>query len=120
MTTTTQETRVLQMDDTLPKLYIPHPKCSHCDKEVTIEDDSAYCESCLVTWERIEDGEAGKPDDGVLEEPEVACEIVVGKQDEPFERNGRRYVPGPPKPCILPAGHDGSHLNPHDVEVSNA
>ena len=120
MTTTTQETQVLHMDNALPTLHIPYPQCGHCGEDVTIEDGVASCEGCRVMFDRIEDGAGSKPDD-MLEGTDVACEIVAGKQMPPHDdRRGYHYVPSAPKPCILPSGHESDHLNPYDVEVSNA
>lgn len=110
--------QVLHMNGKLPYLVIPYPQCGHCGEDVTIEDSEPYCENCRVTWDRIEDGQISKPDAGTFEGADVPCEIVTGKQDPPWTRKGNHYVPGPRKPCILPSGHEGDHLNPYDVEVT--
>lgn len=119
-TTETDAIRVLTMNDRLPSLYIPWPRCGHCGEDVTIEDGCAYCEKCLIQWDRIEEDAAATPDTGSVEGAEVPCEIVVGKQDPPHDdKRGNHYVPGPPRPCILPSGHEGAHLCPYDVEVTS-
>lgn len=116
--TTADEPQVLHMNAELPDLHIPYPQCGHCGEDVTIEDGAPYCENCLVTWDRIEDGRVSEPDIDAFEGADIPCGIVAGKQDPPWERPGRRYVPGPPKPCILPSGHEGDHLTPYDVTVT--
>lgn len=109
--------RVLTMNATLPTLYIPWPKCGHCHEDVTIEDGAAWCEGCRIQWDRIEEDREARPDEE-REGTDVPCEIVVGEADPPHDdKRGNHYVPGPPKPCILPSGHEGDHLCPYDVQV---
>lgn len=110
--------RTLEMGGRLPGLYIPHPQCGHCGQDVTIEDDTAWCDACLIQWDSISEDVPAKPDEN-REGTEVPCEIVVGKQRAPHDdKRGNHYVPAPPKPCILPSGHQGEHLCPYDVEVT--
>lgn len=114
----TSEARVLTMNASLPGLYIPYPQCSHCGEDVSIEDGVAFCEGCLVQWDRVEEDRIATPDEG-RDGTDVTCEIVAGQQDEPHDdKRGNHYVPGPPKPCILPSGHEGEHLCPYDVVVT--
>ena len=110
--------QLLHMNNRMPGLYIPYPACGHCGEDVTIEDGAANCEGCLIQWDSItEDLEATA--DPNRDGTEVACEAVVGNQDPPhYDKRGYHYVPGPPKPCILPSGHEGSHLCPYDVVVA--
>jgi hypothetical protein len=108
---------VFTINDSLPTLYIPYPRCGHCDNDVTIEDGVAFCGGCRVEWSRIEDDALSTPD-GCREDTDVPCEIVTGAQGQPHDdKSGNHYIPGPPKPCILPSGHEGAHLCPYDVEV---
>lgn len=112
------EVRVFEMNGHMPPLHIPYPQCGHCGEDVSIDDGCAWCDKCLIQWDRIEDGHIAKPDANRVG-ADVPCQIVVGKQDEPHDdKRGNHYVPGPPKPCILPSGHDGAHLCPYDVEVT--
>lgn len=116
--TTADEPRVLHMNTELPSLHIPYPQCSHCGEDVTIDDGVAWCDGCLLAWEDIYDGTVGKPDWN-REGTDVPCEIVVGSADKPHDdKRGNHYVPGAPKPCILPSGHGGNHVNPYDVTVT--
>jgi len=108
---------VLHMNNRLPVLYIPYPQCGHCGEDVTIDDGVAWCEGCLIQWDRIEEDREAVPDTA-KDGSDVPCEIVAGRQDEPHDdKRGYHYVPGPPLPCILPAGHEGDHLCPYDVHV---
>ena len=108
----------LRMNDQLPSLYIPYPHCGHCGKDVTIEDGYAWCERCLIQWDRIDEECPAMPD-GDREGTDVPCEIVAGNQGLPHDDDrGNHYTPGAPKPCILPSGHSGQHLCPYDVEVT--
>lgn len=110
--------RVMEMGNHMPSLHIPYPQCGHCGEDVQIEDGAAWCDGCLIQWNRIEDGEPAVAD-GNHEGAEVPCAIVDGKQDSPHDdKRGNHYIPGPPKPCILPSGHGGHHLCPYDVEVT--
>lgn len=109
--------RTFTMNDSLPTLYIPWPRCGHCGKEVEIEDGAAHCEDCRVWWDRISEDMPAAPD-RYREGTEVPCLIVSGEQGEPHDSNGFHYEPGSPKPCILPSGHEGSHLCPYDVTVA--
>lgn len=113
------QTRLLTMNDQLPGLYIPYPRCGNCLEDVTIEDGCAWCEGCLIQWNRIDEDCPATPDEG-REGSDVACRLVAGKQDGPHDdKHGNHYIPGPPKPCILPSGHMGEHLCPYDVEFSS-
>lgn len=126
-TTTARETTVTEnqptretfrIDDTLPALYIPWPRCGHCDNEVEIEDGYATCTTCLIEWDDISESAGSKPD-SAREGTEVPCEIVSGSQGKPHDdARGVHYEPGPPLPCILPSGHTGPHLCPYDVTVT--
>ncbi|WP_028637744.1 hypothetical protein [Nocardioides sp. URHA0032] len=114
------QVRTITVNDRLPSLHIPWPQCGHCGEDVTIEDGAAWCDGCLIQWDRIEEDSPGKPDEG-REDTDVPCKIVVGRQGEPHaDKRGNHYVPGPPRPCILPSGHEGEHLCPYDVEVSSS
>lgn len=112
------ETTTVTVNGTLPMLYIPHPQCTHCREDVTIEEGAAWCEGCLVKWDDISEDIEAQPDDN-REGTEVQCEIVAGLNYDPYDHGGRHWVPGPPQPCILPSGHEGSHLCPYDVEVTD-
>lgn len=111
--------QVLHMNNQLPTLYIPYPRCGHCDEDVTIEDGDVWCEGCLISWSDVREDVEAIPD-SAREGSEVPCGIVAGKQGEPHDDNrGNHYVPGPPQPCILPSGHKATqHLCPYDVEVT--
>lgn len=110
--------RVLHMGASLPQLVFNYPTCGNCGEDVMIEDGCAWCEGCLVQWNRIEDGEIAVPDEA-LEGTSVPCGIVVGKQGEPHnDQRGNHYNPGPPQPCILPSGHENDHRCPYDVTVT--
>lgn len=104
-------------DDTLPSLYIPYPKCGHCGNDVTVEDGYAYCEICLVQWSSISEDVPATPDEN-QEGAAVPCEIVHDSQREPYDYNGKRWEFGPPKPCILPSGHEGPGMCPVDVTTT--
>lgn len=114
------EARIVRIGGQLPYLVIPWPQCGHCGEDVLIEDGVAWCEGCLIYWDRIEDGEVAVPDpnrDGT----DVPCQIVVGDTSEPHDdKRDYHYEPGPPLPCILPSGHVGDHVCPYDVEVTRA
>jgi hypothetical protein len=107
------------MNDRLPSLYIPYPQCGHCGEDVEIEDGWASCPRCLIEWDSISEDAQPSPDQN-REGTDVACGIVAGRQNPPHDDGrGYHYVPGPPKPCILPSGHEGAHLCPYDVEVTS-
>lgn len=109
---------VFTMDGELPQLVITYPECSHCGREVEIEDGAAYCPRCLVAWPRIEDGEIATPDPND-DRSRVACKIGPRKAQEPeYDRDGKHWVRGPYQPCILPSGHEGDHLHPYTVTVT--
>ncbi|TCJ23043.1 hypothetical protein [Nocardioides jejuensis] len=109
----------LTVDHELPRLVINYPTCSHCGNDVQIEDDAAWCDTCLVQWGSIEDGEISTPDEN-LEGSEVPCEIVEPdrRDGHEYDYNGEHWTIHPKQPCILPSGHEGEHLCPHDIETS--
>jgi len=102
-------------ENELPVLYIPWPKCSHCDEDVEIEgSDRAYCRKCLVEWHTVVDGEQSD----LLHAGTPACGVVAGVQREPYDFNKRHWDFGPRQPCILSVGHTSGHLCPYSVTVS--
>ena len=107
------------MYDSLPSLYIPYPQCDHCFRDVEIEDGYPYCPRCLVEWDSVSEGIPATPDRN-REGTDVPCEIVHGEQASPHTHNGKTYTPGPKLPCILPSGHEGEHMCPYDIEVTDA
>lgn len=110
--------RVITMNASLPSLHIPYPQCGHCGEDVTIDDGVAWCEGCRIQWDRLDDSAVATPDEA-RDGTEVPCAIVVGKQDPPHDdKRGNHYEPQPPKPCILPSGHEGDHLCPYDVRIT--
>lgn len=111
--------QTLHMNDSLPTLYIPYPRCDHCGEDVVIDDGGASCEGCRVSWDRIGEDVVSTPDTYAHNDAATPCAAVEGNQDQPHDdRRGNHYVPGPPQPCILPSGHTGRHLCPYDVEVT--
>ena len=108
--------RTFTMNSDLPMLYIAWPQCGHCLEDVHIEDGAAYCEHCRVQWDRVSEDANVSPDEN-LDGSEVPCGIIAGEQSVKHSNEGITYTPGPPKPCILPSGHDSDHLCPYDVEV---
>ncbi|HJR88955.1 MAG TPA: hypothetical protein VJ782_02215 [Aeromicrobium sp.] len=110
--------RVITMNAQLPPLHIPYPQCGHCGEDVDIDDGVAWCQGCRIQWDRIDDGREATPDPN-REGTDVPCSIVVGKQDPPhYDKRGYHYEPQPPKPCILPSGHEGDHICPYDVRFT--
>lgn len=111
--------KTLRIDGHLPTLYIPWPQCGHCFEDVDMDDGYAWCPRCLIQWSDIREELAAIPDEQI-EGTEVPCEIVEGTQAQPHDDDrGNHYEPGPPLPCILPSGHEGAHLCPHDVIVTS-
>ena len=49
-------------DGELPKLYIPAPQCNHCGNDVSMDGDSAWCETCRVCWDTISEDTVSLPD----------------------------------------------------------
>lgn len=116
----TAATSTFRMNDTLPVLEIRYPVCGHCGNDVEIDDDVASCWTCRVSWERIEDGAVAKPDD-YLDGTEVPCEVVKAAglaKGHTWTDRGKTFVIGDTHPCILPSGHEGDHLCPEDVTVT--
>lgn len=95
-----------------PYLTIRHPECTQCYSEVHIEDaDYAICETCNVTWDRIEEGiEAETPDE--------VCGFVEETTRSAYDYEGEHWEFGDPEPCILGAGHNGQHRCPYRVTVT--
>lgn len=100
-------------EDEMPTLYIPYPQCSHCGNDVAIEDDHAWCASCLVKWGSICDDAMGEPTS-----TGTPCGIVEGSQREPYDYSGRHWEFGPRQPCILPSGHTSDHLCPYTITTT--
>ena len=91
----------------LPTLFVPAPECGWCWNEVQLDADAAWCEHCLVEWERIEDGLTSRPDLDVLEEHGpttcgVLAEITSSVRVE--------------LPCVLPPGHASAHRHPWTIK----
>lgn len=101
----------------LPELVFSSAFCSHCRADVEIEDGVAYCNNCLLLWDSIEDG-AISVFDGDDGEREPCARPSDRGTREAYDHKGRHYEFGPPKPCILPDGHNKDHLHPYDVQVT--
>ncbi len=109
-----------RMNDSLPSLYIPYPACGHCGNDVEMDDGYVWCNTCLIEWADVREDAEAKPD-SAKDGTDVPCQIVSGSQDAPHDdKTGKHYVPGPPQPCILPSGHEGQHLCPYDVTVTES
>lgn len=106
------EPEVVTIDDELPQLEIPAPCCSHCRNDVTMDDGAAWCETCLVSWDRIEDGWRAVPDnDANVEDVYEPC-AAASPSHRATEDKGPSIVTREYRPCILPSGHAGEHLHP--------
>ncbi|MGO1957050.1 hypothetical protein [Microbacterium sp.] len=105
-------TEQFEVEPGLPQLVLPAPQCGHCGNDVELDGDGAWCEGCCVSWERIFDGDVGRPDPDV-EGSHVPCTIV----DKPLIGLSLTFVHGP---CVLPSGHDGEHLCPYRREFNSA
>jgi hypothetical protein len=103
------------MDDQLPTLVFSGPTCSQCGEEVEYDGESAACNICLVGWDDAGQESAATPNDP---EDGVCAEDSGTLLSEPYDRNGKHWVLGLPKPCILPTGHTGDHLHPYSVTTT--
>lgn len=112
------EVHTFTMNDTLPRLAHATPYCDHCGNGVQFEDDYAFCDTCRVVWDDTSEGSVAEADPDFYEGASVPCEIVHGVQREPWDHGGKRYASGPPQPCILPSGHEGTHLCPRETTVT--
>ena len=90
-----------EIEPELPRLVIPAPQCGHCDNDVELDGDSAWCENCRVAWGCIEDGGVSEPDPDA-EGSDVACEMI------PNSTMVLEFGE-----CILPSGHEGEHIAPY-------
>ena len=101
------------LDDALPTIYIPYPKCSHCYQDVTIEDSWAHCDTCKIEWHEV--SEDAEPH--FSEEEDAACGIERSPLVDEYEHKGDN-VRAEYKPCILPAGHESMCLWPYDYTTT--
>lgn len=114
----TTDEHTFTVDDRLPSLVINFPTCGHCGEDVQIEDGGASCEGCRIQWDDIDEYATATPDPNG-EGTEVPCEIVLSEHARPeYDFNGKHWSLGPKRPCILPSGHDGEHLNPHTITTT--
>lgn len=115
----TTDEHTFTIDDQLPNLVISYPTCGHCFTDVQIEDGYAFCETCRVQWDRIDEDAIATPDPNE-EGTEVPCEIVPDEQHSrpEYDHDGKHWSIGPKQPCILPSGHEGDHLNPHTITTT--
>ena len=105
------------IDSSLPQLQINYPTCSHCGKDVTIEDDSARCETCNVYWESIDDGAISKPGTGWDEVTVMICKAKPAEKLVEYEHMGQHVRIGY-KRCVLPLGHQTKdHLHPYSYDT---
>lgn len=99
------------LDDELPGLYIPYPKCGHCYEDIQMDVGVAWCENCRIKRDDISE-DATPEFDPDFEGATVCGDMPIRPHDE-YEHMGQ-WVTVDYHECILPEGHSSKHLHPHD------
>ena len=96
-----------------PDLEFRCPDCPFCDRELTCDGDSFFCESegcAKATWDRS--GQHGEWD-----EPDAPrCESTI----KPFDAEKYPSIGDTTYQCLFEDGHDGKHNHPEYDEWTDA